>query len=85
MSVCRVETANLITEVVKSLLDLTSITGRTLASAFEVFSLAVSSMVNDFAAMTLSSALVTKACVSISTLVSVSVYSFSISSVIALK
>ena len=56
MSVCRVETANLITEVVKSVEDLTSITGRTLASAFEVFVLAVSSIVTDFDAMTLSSA-----------------------------
>ena len=42
-------------------------------------------MVTDFAAITLSRALITKASVSISTLVSVSVYSFSISSVIALK
>ena len=49
------------------------------------FSLAVSSIVTDFAAITLSSALVIKASVSISTFVSVSVYSFSISSVIALK
>jgi hypothetical protein len=42
-------------------------------------------MVNDFAAMTLSRALEAKACVSISTLVLVSVYSFSTSSLIALK
>ena len=85
MSVCRVETANLITEVVKSFEDLTSITGKTLARALVVFALAVSSIVTDFAAMTFSTALVTKASVSISTFVSVSVYSFSISSVIALK
>ena len=60
-------------------------TGRTLARALMVFALAVSSIVTDFAAITLSSVFVINACVSISTLVSVSVYSFSISSVIALK
>ena len=65
--------------------DLTSITGSTLASALEVFALAVSSMVTLLAVMTLSKTFVTKASVSISTLVVVSVYSFSISSVIALK
>ena len=60
-------------------------TGRTLARALVVFALAVSSIVTDFAAITLSRALVIKVSVSMSTLVSVSVYSFSISSVIALK
>ena len=79
------DTANLITEVVKSLEDLTSITGKTLASAFEVLAFAVLSIVADFAAITLSRAFITKDSVSISTLVEVSVYSFSISSVIALK
>ena len=50
-----------------------------------VLALAVSSIVTDLASITLSKALVIKASVSIFTLVSVSVYSFSISSVIALK
>ena len=59
--------------------------GITPASALAVFAFAASSIVTDFAVITFSSALVTKASVSISTLVSVSVYSFSISSVIALK
>ena len=85
ISVCRVETAKRITDVVRSSDDLTSITGITPDSALLVFDLAVSSIVTDFAAITLSRALVTKASVSISTLVSVSIYSFSISSVIALK
>ena len=85
ISVCRVETAKRITDVVRSSDDLTSITGITPDSALMVFDLAVSSIVTDFAAITLSRALVTKASVSISTLVSVSEYSFSISSVIALK
>ena len=60
-------------------------TGRMLARALVVFTLAVSSIVTDFAAITFSKALVTKVSVSMSTFVSVSVYSFSISSVIALK
>ena len=85
ISVCRVDTAKRITPVVKSSEDLTSMTGRTLARALVVFAFAVSSIVTDLAAMTLSSTFVTKASVSISTFVSVSVYSFSISSVIALK
>ena len=59
--------------------------GMTPASAFTVLDLAVSSMVTDLAATILSKTLVTNASVSMSTLVSVSVYSFSISSVIALK
>ena len=74
MSVCSVETAKRIKAVVVSSFSLTWITGKTLARALVVLDLAVSSMVIDFAAMTLSSALVTKASVSISTLVSVSVY-----------
>ena len=53
--------------------------------AVTVLDLAVSSMVTDLAVMTLSKTLVTKASVSMSTLVVVSVYSFSISSLIALK
>ena len=53
--------------------------------AFIVFDLCVSSIVIDLATMIFSKTLVTKASVSMSTLVSVSVYSFSISSVIALK
>ena len=73
------------TAVVKSSEDLTSITGITPAKALVVFALAVSSIANALAAMTLSRALVIKVSVSMSTLVSVSVYSFSISSVIALK
>ena len=85
MSVCKVETAKLITEVVKSSEDLTWIIGRIPESTLVALALAVSSMVIDLAAITLSRALITKASVSISTLVSVSVYSFSISSVIALK
>ena len=85
MSVCSVETAKRIKAVVVSSFSLTWITGKTLARALVVLDLAVSSMVIDFAAITLSSALVTKASVSISTFVEVSVYSFSISSVIALK
>ena len=60
-------------------------TGKTLANAFEVLVLAVSSIVTDLAAIMLLRALVTKASVSMSTLFDVSVYSFSISSVIALK
>ena len=85
ISVCKVETAKRITPVVKLSDDFTSITGRTLARAFVVFALAVSSIINDFAEMTLSRALMTKASVSMSTLVLVSVYSFSISLVMALK
>ena len=60
-------------------------TGRTPARALVVFVLAASSMLTDFAAITLSKTLVIKASVSISTFVSFSVYYFSISSVIALK
>ena len=71
--------------VVKSSEDLTSITGMTPARAFVVLVFAISSIVTLLAVMTLSKTLVTKASVSMSTLVSVSVYSFSISSVIALK
>ena len=85
ISVCRVDSAKRITAVVRSSDDLTSITGRTPARAFAAFALAVSAMVTDFAVIILSKALVTKASVSISTFVSVWVYSFSISSVIALK
>ena len=54
------------------------------ASALAALVFAASSMVTDFAVITLSK-LVTKASVSISAFVEVSVYSFSISSVIALK
>ena len=85
MSVCMVDTAKRITEVVKLSEDLTCMIGNIPESTLVTFSLAVSSIVTDFAAITLSRALVTKASVSISTLVSLSVYSFSISSVIALK
>ena len=53
--------------------------------AVTVLDLAASSIVTDLVVMTLSKTLVTKTSVSISTLVLVSVYSFSISSVIALK
>ena len=71
--------------MVRSSEDLTSIIGSTPANALVVLVFDVSSIVTDFAAMTLSRALVTKVSVSISTLLAVSVYSFSISSVIALK
>jgi hypothetical protein len=85
ISVCKVETAKRITDVVRSSEDLTSITGITPDSALVVLALASSVIVNIFAATTLSKALVIKASVSISTLAVVSVYSFSISSVIALN
>ena len=85
MSVCKVDIAKRITAVVKSSSDLTSITGMTPARAITALVFAASSMVTDLAAITLSKTLVTKASVSIFTLVWVSVYSFSISSVIALK
>ena len=54
ISVCKVETAKRITPVVRSSEDLTSITGSTPARAIVVFALAVSSIVTDFAVMTLS-------------------------------
>ena len=85
ISVCRVETAKRMTDVVRSSEDLTSIIGITLASALEVLASAVASIVTDFASTILSRALVMNSSVSISTLEVVSVYSFSISSVIALK
>ena len=77
--------AKRIIPVVKSSEDFTWIIGKIPESALATFPLAVSSMVTDFSAITLSRALVTKASVSISTLLEVSVYFFSISSVIALK
>ena len=52
---------------------------------FVVLALAVSPIVTDLASITLSITLAINSSVSILTLVSVSVYSFSISSVIALK
>ena len=73
------------TAVVKSSEDLTWMIGSIPEIILVTFSVAVSSMVTDFAAITLSSALVTKASVSMSTLVSVWLYSFCISSVMALK
>ena len=73
------------TDVVRSLEDFTSIIGMTPERALVVLALASSGNVNVFAAITLSKALVIKASVSMSTLVVVSVNSFSISSVIALK
>ena len=85
MSVCKVETAKRITDVVKSLEDFTSITGMTPERALAVLALASSVMVRVLAATMLSKALVMNASVSMSTLAEVSVYSFSTSSVIALK
>ena len=85
ISVCRVETAKRITDVVRSSEDLTWMIGNIPERTLVVLALAVSSIVTDLASITLSKALVIKASVSIFTLVSVSVYSFSISSVIALK
>ena len=85
MSVCKVESANRITEVVKSSEDLTSIIGSIPAKAVIVFDLDVSSIDADLAATILSKTFVIKASVSMLTFVFVSVYSFSISSVIALK
>ena len=85
MSVCRVETAKRITDVVRSSEDLTSITGMTPDRALVVLALASSVIVTVFASTILSRVLVMNSSVSISTFVSVSVYSFSISSVIALK
>ena len=73
------------TAVVKLSSDLTCITGNMPVKAVTVLDLAASSMVIDLAVITLSKTLVTKASVSMFTLVSVSVYSFSNSSVIALK
>ena len=85
MSVCKVETAKRITDVVRLSDVLTSITGITPDKALVVLAFASSVIVTVFALTILSNTLVTKASVSISTLVVVSIYSFSISSVIALK
>ena len=85
ISVWRVETAKRITEVVRSLVNLTSITGITPERALIVFDFASSAIDSVFEAITLSKALVIKISVSISTLVVVSINSFSNSSVIALK
>ena len=85
MSVCKVESAKRITEVVKFSEDLTSIIGSIPAKAVIVFDLDASSIDTDLAATILSKTFVIKDLVSILTFEFVSVYSFSISSVIALK
>ena len=85
MSVCKVDIAKRMIAVVRSSSDLTCITGSMPVKTVTVSDLAASSMVTDLVVITLSKTLLTKASVSMSTLVSVSVYSFSISSVIALK
>ena len=85
ISVCKVETAKRMTDVVRSSDDLTSITGMTPDKALVVLAFASSVIVTVFAATILSRVLVMNSSVSISTLEVVSVYSFSISSVIALS
>ena len=85
ISSCKVETANLITEVVKSSDAFTSTIGNTPERAFTVFSFAVSSIVTDLAEITFSNVLLIKVSVSISTFSEVSLNSFSTSSAIALK
>ena len=84
-SVWRVDAAKRITAVVNSFVDLTSIIGITEASAAEVFALASSVTVRDFATITLSKTFVINASSSISTLDEEEAYSISTSSEIALK
>ncbi|CAI8363350.1 MAG: Uncharacterised protein [Porticoccaceae bacterium UBA1117] len=85
MSVCKVVSAKRIIEVVRSLEDFTSIIGITPVKAFIALDLASSLIANPLFITTFSSALVTNASASISTLPEVSVCSFSTSTAIALK
>ena len=85
ISVCNVETANRITAVVRSSVDLISITGSTEDNVLMMLVFTLSVMVRLLPRITLFSTLVIKVLVSISILVEVSVYSVSSSSAMALK
>ena len=81
----KVESANLMTDVVKSSEDLTSITGNKPEIAWEVFDLTVSEISKLFAVITLFRTLETKSSVSISTFDGSFKYSTSRTSAIDLK